>query len=57
MAKALLLLSVVLMLVTAGLGFATKGKISAMQGNLSEARQKELLPRRQRVRQSGSEAR
>ena len=40
MAKALLLLSVVLMLVTAGLGFATKGKISAMQGNLSEARQR-----------------
>ncbi|HEX8311285.1 MAG TPA: hypothetical protein VF614_08215 [Chthoniobacteraceae bacterium] len=39
MAKALLLLSVVLMLVTAGLGFATKGKISTLQGNLSETRQ------------------
>lgn len=39
MAKALLLLSVVLLLATAGLGFLTRGKVSELQGDLAQTKQ------------------
>jgi chromosome segregation ATPase len=38
MAKALLILSVILMLVTAGLGFATRNKVNELQGSLTESK-------------------
>jgi myosin heavy subunit len=38
MAKALLILSVILMLVTAGLGFATRNKVNELQGSLTDTK-------------------